>query len=96
MQPYRVHLVGPPGQPITPPSVLSADCDSEALQLVIPMITREAGAEVWQGLRLVCRLPRKPERNARGRTGAERKLEVLLSGVDEYWSGQTQSEKVLG
>ena len=58
---YRVNFTGLSTQTTGQTTNLSAEGDSEALSKVAVMITPEAGAEVWQGSRMVCRLPPKSE-----------------------------------
>ena len=57
---YRLIFTDASGQTSGGSTTLSAETDADALLLAAHTATSEAGSEVWQGSRMVCRLPPGP------------------------------------
>ena len=54
---YRMIFTDASGQTSGSTTSLSAETDADALLLAVRMTTPDTGGEVWQGSRMVCRLP---------------------------------------
>ena len=54
---YRLLFTDLSGQASGHGTMLSAESEADALQLAARMTTYDSGGELWQGSRMVCRLP---------------------------------------
>jgi hypothetical protein len=57
---YRVYFVDAQRQLALPPEEIYADGDLKAAAIALARCSIDAEAEVWHGLRLVCRLSKNP------------------------------------
>ena len=60
---YRLLFTGLDGQTSGSATVISAETDDDALMMAIRLTTAERGGELWQGSRLLCRLPPIPAKS---------------------------------